>query len=123
MNKSTEDFYDLYNREITLEEVIAEVPINVRNGADWLDKVMPGWDKKIDLDSLDINSCIDCVLGQLLGHYSGDSDLHEQAYEHDQEFGFCTYPQDYLEKNDIWNSDPIMEHLTLAWEKLIEERR
>lgn len=34
------------------------------------DSESPPWRKRIDLDSLDINSCEGCVLGQLFGTYS-----------------------------------------------------
>tara|TARA_R110000751_G_scaffold30178_2_gene77382 strand:+ start:1592 stop:1936 length:345 start_codon:yes stop_codon:yes gene_type:complete len=109
--------------ETTLEEVIADLPANVTAGMGWLDRVMPGWETKVDLDTLNIDSCKDCVLGQLLGNYFGSSDLHEEAHSYDQEFGFCTYSEEYLAKNDIFDTDSIMEQLTLTWKRMIEERR
>jgi hypothetical protein len=39
----------------------------VVRGAALLDERMPGWEAKIDLDRLDLNSAWDCVLGQLYG--------------------------------------------------------
>ena len=38
-------------------------------GASLLDRVMPGWPAKIELERLDIQSCTCCVLGQLYGDY------------------------------------------------------
>jgi hypothetical protein len=37
----------------------------VQAGAEYLDTVMPGWEAKIDLDSLALASSTRCVLGQL----------------------------------------------------------
>ena len=44
----------------------------VRRGVALLDRVMPGWHDRIDVDTLDINFCHRCVLGQLFG---GNYDL------------------------------------------------
>ena len=41
----------------------------VENGAALLDIENPGWYKKINLDKLSINSCSDCILGQIYGDY------------------------------------------------------
>lgn len=37
----------------------------VKKGAALLDRVMPGWAKKIRPEKLDLHSCNQCVLGQL----------------------------------------------------------
>jgi hypothetical protein len=39
----------------------------VVRGAALLDERMPGWEAKIDLDRLDLDSVWECVLGQLYG--------------------------------------------------------
>lgn len=41
-------------------------------GACWLDAKLPGWEKKIDLGSLDLGNTCRCILGQLWGNY-GDA--------------------------------------------------
>lgn len=38
----------------------------VAAGAEWLDSNCPGWEREIDLGSLDISDCANCVLGQSL---------------------------------------------------------
>lgn len=37
----------------------------VASGAQWLDEQHPGWWRHIDLETLDLSSCIQCVCGQL----------------------------------------------------------
>lgn len=39
-------------------------------GAAWLDKVEPGWHKRIDVGGLDLSSCSQCILGQTFGDYN-----------------------------------------------------
>lgn len=45
------------------------IPDRVQRGVELLDRVRPGWERSIDLGSLDIAICTRCVLGQLFGHY------------------------------------------------------
>lgn len=40
-------------------------PMTVKAGALALDKIMPGWFRKIDVDMLDMNDCAKCIVGQL----------------------------------------------------------
>lgn len=37
----------------------------VKRGAKWLDENFPGWEGRIDLDTLDVSSGIDCICGQV----------------------------------------------------------
>lgn len=48
---------------------MATVAERVRKGAKLLDKEYPGWEKRIDLSILDLESTCDCILGQLYGGY------------------------------------------------------
>lgn len=41
----------------------------VRAGAAWLDANHPGWVERIDLASLDLSDCQQCILGQTFGDY------------------------------------------------------
>ncbi len=43
---------------------------NVRNGTLLLDSTHPGWYNKVDLNSLKMNVCSRCVLGQLYEGYT-----------------------------------------------------
>ena len=46
-----------------------ELMTRVARGAELLDRRKPGWAAKINLDRLAMNSCDDCLLGQLYGNY------------------------------------------------------
>lgn len=45
------------------------VETRVARGAAWLDSVHPGWERRIDLASLDLASSCRCVIGQLFGDF------------------------------------------------------
>lgn len=47
----------------------------VAAGASWLDENFPGWEREIDLGTLDITSCQECVLGQSLRRFVKDQVL------------------------------------------------
>lgn len=49
------------------EEALKE---NVKRGAKLLDEKVPSWYTSINLDTLELSSCLECILGQLFGHYS-----------------------------------------------------
>lgn len=42
-----------------------EAQIKVARGATYLDRVRPGWYNEIDVKTLEINDCHECVVGQL----------------------------------------------------------
>ncbi len=46
-----------------------DVQERVANGAALLDEKIPGWELRINLQELNLSSCVTCVLGQLYGHY------------------------------------------------------
>lgn len=41
----------------------------VKHGIDWLDENHPGWVNKIDLNTLYMSDCGNCVIGQAVGEY------------------------------------------------------
>lgn len=43
------------------------VESRVARGAAWLDQVVPGWERKIDLSRLDLADSCQCILGQVVG--------------------------------------------------------
>lgn len=53
----------------------------VNRCATWLDKAHPGWHKKIDIPTLDISSCCNCVLGQVCGYMEGIYEAKGMASE------------------------------------------
>ena len=44
----------------------------VAAGAEWLDENFPGWEREIDLGTLNMNSHTDCILGQVLKRLVGE---------------------------------------------------
>jgi hypothetical protein len=94
----------------------------VEAGAAWLDEHKPGWWQTIDLDTLDIRSDCNCVLGQTYGNYCDaplGSRYHRNKYLGDVR-GFnsdeSTHSDDDAELADY-------AALTAAWRALVEERR
>jgi len=39
----------------------------IARGAAFLDEVRPGWERQIDIGTLELNACDQCVLGQVFG--------------------------------------------------------
>ena len=86
----------------------------VRRGMALLDEVCPGWIDMVDLDTLNINSCTDCVLGQLCGDYRDRYVYPEMANIRTDDYGFsATYLGGAVESGS----------LTDTWKILIQERR
>ena len=102
-------------------ETQAGVPysIEAHKGAALLDKVGPGWFKRIDLDRLFMRSAYQCVLGQLSGNYNlGRIQLktvvplsHQPLCSFSLGFNIDGQPTETQ-----WNL------LTLAWRREIETR-
>jgi hypothetical protein len=44
--------------------ITEDMKIAVKQGTFWLDENYPGWAERIDLDSLKMQSCENCVIGQ-----------------------------------------------------------
>ncbi len=90
----------------------------VAAGAAWLDEHEPGWERRIDLATLDLASSCRCVLGQLFAgkvsaHGSGYFWALDQGLEGTEELGFCA---PLVEDHRDWPS------LDEAWIALIKER-
>lgn len=48
-----------------------EILARVQRGAELLDEKLPGWERKIDLGTLEISNPCLCVLGQAFGEFTG----------------------------------------------------
>jgi hypothetical protein len=91
----------------------------VARGAELLDGKLPGWDDRVDLAALDLESCTMCVLGQLFalaarerspdstGYYTGLTALGIGALA----YGFTAA------EGETW------AELTAEWRRLITARR
>ena len=87
----------------------------VEAGVAYLNVVSPNWEKKIDLDKLDLRMKKTCIIGQLEGHY--DVGIEKMGLDgHDRKisnlgFNSLSSPRDYFLA------------LTSAWKNKIKELR
>lgn len=91
---------------------------NAPAGAELLDEKCPGWASEISLDTLDIDSSQNCVLGQLYGDFSRGAIalFSAAAYSGSQQSGFMCIP-------DPSRSAPCnAAELNAEWRELIRER-
>lgn len=73
--------------------------MNVREAAKRLDEIEPNWFNIINFDTLDMNDCFNCVLGQVFGHYDkgvdavfGEKDAYHYKFQNliNTPFGYQT---------------------------------
>lgn len=100
----------------------------VERGAALLDeKYGPHWDKKIDLETLDLGDACGCILGQLeAGHSSRRGSAYSRGL---RKLGFKCYG----EADAAYGFDTVLrpgsrgfgsyERLTRAWKRLIRQRQ
>ncbi len=88
----------------------------VAAGAAWLDANRPGWVDGVDLETLDMNDCARCVLGQtfppdIATGFGYDSGLRQLTRTEDggvrpRDFGFAVGPVafvgDWYDLRDAW---------------------
>lgn len=95
-----------------------QIEVNVRpevkRGAAWLDEVRPGWDKEIDLTKLELDSCADCVVGQLFGL----TPRLRPARFYQENYGF-----DITDEVYGFDTNASYAKLTEEWRDLIASRR
>lgn len=101
------------------------VPERVQAGATWLDANVPDWLDRINPATLDLASCITCVLGQLFGNYWDAPIAPACSYVPDvqgtdraADHGFTVY-YDWDASGDADNFAELNE----AWRALIADRR
>lgn len=79
---------------------------NVQAGANLLDSHDPEWFEKVNIDTLHMGSCIDCVLGQLYeGYCEGLNKINVNAFEsspEDYQYGFDDPKRRYAELTNEW---------------------
>lgn len=110
-------------------EVDEDVLDRVKKGLAWLEKTHgPGWEDKIDLETLRLSSTAACVLGQV---YSG--------YSVEQDAGYLYATNELLETpegvedTDLWEEvemekmgfcaeDSEWDLLDMAWRQVLEPR-
>ncbi len=96
--------------------------VQVANGMKLLDRVLPGWTNKVDLDVLDVSRGDTCVIGQLYGKFSkGRYELRNEIDTDTDDFGF-NLPLTLLGMpNEI--TDAEYQVLTETWKQEITARR
>ena len=95
----------------------------VAAGAAWLDENWPGWEREIDLGSLDVaGSCEQCILGQSLRRFVNDRWENGWTYGNyvmdSQKYAGFLSPEDWADINDSTcngRNEPF-------WVELVKER-
>lgn len=91
----------------------------VADGAAFLDERWPGWWKRVNSRTLNVESCLNCVLGQLFGSYQEGMDWVSDMTGHKFacRYGFATGTMgNYKLLTELW-----VEVLTQR--RLAEERK
>lgn len=102
----------------TAEEQVIE---SANRGAEFLDKTLPeGWFQGINLDRLQMDSCVDCILGQLYGSYSMGIEVLKLDYVSDE---LHEYLPEYLGFVAGFGDQFLWVLLRNEWKKLITERK
>jgi len=91
----------------------------IEKGVIWLNKNYPGWESKIDVDELDMESAYCCVLGQL-GNYKELTDKLHENNTNQFECGFSLFPG----IGSIQNFRYKFDDLTKEWkDKILSLRK
>lgn len=98
-------------------ETKAELQEHVARGTALLDARKPGWAFHIDLVTLDMTSCYQCVLGQLYGRYSEGLERLDILDEGDWQHGFDA--KTGTARRDV--TEQIAE-INRLWRDLVETR-
>lgn len=79
-----------------------QIPEEVKAGMELLDQEVPGWREKIDLDSLDLSDCYECILGQVFGHFNEGRRMIAEVDNDPGKYGFDCHPTGYEFLTQIW---------------------
>lgn len=101
--------------ELTIEERVA-------NGVKLLDEKRPGWYKKIDLAKLNINDCVHCIVGQLIGNYWPEN-LGLMYYYAEYSHGVERLTEDIGRELAYGELEADARLLTEEWKRVIELKR
>ena len=88
----------------------------IDKGVAWLDKVRPGWEKEIDVETLEMSEMDSCILGQLFGNvrnvefFLNENDHRFTDWDKLEEYGFVSKPH---KGYDV---------LQTGWVNMIQER-
>lgn len=101
---------------MTYNPIPLEIQERVIQGADFLDNKVPGWAKRINLETLEMSSICRCSLGQLYGDFTVGRNHLNLNYERSVNMGF--------DARGLTHIDRIREFSLLdrAWRAAIELR-
>lgn len=75
----------------------------IKKGARFLDKKVPKWWRKINTSTLDIDSCEDCILGQLFGYYeNGIKELNLETGKNTDGMAFNNLNPGNPQQTNFW---------------------
>jgi hypothetical protein len=93
------------------------IPTRIQKGAALLDLKIPNWHLQIDLETLNMNWCYACIIGQLFPHPIGytegilslglnythkDDSQQEHGFE---AYGFGDQEEEYNELTEAWKTE------------------
>jgi hypothetical protein len=95
----------------------------VAAGAAWLDENFPGWEREIDLGTLDMNDCQACICGQSLRQVAKEAGAHS-GYDHAKALNADDWGTGYFwaENHGFTCRDGKWYALEELWSNLIKER-
>ncbi len=103
----------------------------IARGAAFLDERAPGWRQRIDLEKLELSSCVACVLGQV----SANADPYGWRevrlgfgldFESAEDHGFALSDDEYetvMEAIESADDMDVYDELTSEWRQYIEATR
>jgi hypothetical protein len=105
----------------------------IAQGVAYLDEKVPGWWDKVDLDTLELDSCVKCVLGQLQGneqvvengrftwfcYFDGFRRKHHLSQKQSCDLGFALEWPDFVYRSP----HRCYRQLTDEWREVIQQRR
>lgn len=75
-------------KEAILNEVRRILEVRVTAGIAWLEKGDPAWASRINLDTLNLMDCTECVIGQLWGDYGEFVNMEDSPPSYSLGFSF-----------------------------------
>ena len=99
---------------------MSTVTERVARGAALLDEKIPGWDSRIDLDVLDIDSCAQCILGQV---FAAESSYYPVARGFGAGIDELGLDDSVIEDLGFDDTDGLITQVSAEWRRVITERR
>jgi hypothetical protein len=92
----------------------------VARGAAFLDKNYPGWEQNINTETLALDDCKNCIIGQAVGSFAITCSEHK--IENPSYLGFEVEGYHFLSMKSEEREMKEYQLLELAWVKLLKDR-